>query len=97
MAASPKWKVYSADGEYRAAVKYPEDAAALVDFLGEGATIRASHDKRWTVWTEGKDGRASESYDQVASTVADNEDAAAVAAVQRMIRERDKKAQEAGK
>jgi len=64
MAASPFWKVYDAAGEYQAACKRPEEAACLVDFLGEGATIRAGHDR--VVWTEGKDGRASDSYDAVA-------------------------------
>lgn len=67
MAASPKWKVYMGD-EYRAACKYVEDAAALVAFLGDGATIRSGH--RLVLWTEGKETEAAgESYDSVAATV----------------------------
>lgn len=68
MAASPRWKVYSADIEYRAACKYVEDAAALVAMLGDGATIRAGH--RRIVWTEGQEAQpAAESYDFVYSVV----------------------------
>jgi hypothetical protein len=33
MATSPQYKVYSSTGEYRAAVRYPEDAAILVAIL----------------------------------------------------------------
>lgn len=43
MAASPMWKVYDADGTYQAACKEPEAAAALVEFYGPGATVRADH------------------------------------------------------
>lgn len=72
MAASPRWKVYSRQGEYLAAVKYPEDAAALVSCLSDGATIRDGHPARRTVWTEGaEDQPAGESFDHVAHTIAD--------------------------
>jgi hypothetical protein len=64
MAASPRFKVYAADGEYRGSLKYVEDAAALVALLGRGATIRDGHRK--VVWTEGVDGDAADSYDTVA-------------------------------
>jgi len=65
MAATPGWKVYSKDGEYLASFKYPEHAAALVGALGvDGTTIRWVH--VLTVWTEGVDGHAGESYDVVA-------------------------------
>ncbi len=64
MASSPVIKVYTASGEYEGSVKHWESAAALVSMLGEGATIRHNH--RHIVWTEGKDGSASESYDTVA-------------------------------
>lgn len=68
MAASPRWKVYSADGEYRAACKYPEDAASLVSFLGDGATLRDGHRVRDVVWREGaEDQPAGESFDHVAA------------------------------
>jgi hypothetical protein len=65
MAAAPSWKVYSDSGEYLASCKYPEHAAALVAALGvDGTTIRWVH--VLTVWTEGVDGHAGESYDVVA-------------------------------
>jgi hypothetical protein len=35
-----------------------------MDFYGDGSTIRLDH--RRIVWTEGKDGKASESYDETA-------------------------------
>ena len=64
MAGSPDWKVYNEEREYRAACKSVEEAAVLVSFLGDGATIRFNHGM--VVWTEGTDGQASESYDHVA-------------------------------
>ena len=68
MAASPMWKVYSAEREYRAACKAVEEAARLVAFLGDGATIRAEH--TLILWTEGAEGQsAAESYDHVAEVV----------------------------
>lgn len=39
MAATPRFKIFDADGEYQAATKRPEEAAAVVALLGEGATI----------------------------------------------------------
>ena len=68
MAASPKYKVYTADNEYIASVKYPDIAGALVSVLGEGSTIRIEHKR--IVWTEGKEAQpAGESYDFVAEVV----------------------------
>ena len=75
MGASPEWKVYDRQGEYRAACTHPSEAAAVVALLGEGATIRYQH--RRIVWKEGSpsvyiprqrrgDGYAAESYDEVA-------------------------------
>lgn len=67
MAASPTWKVY-ANKDYRAACKAVEEAACLVAFLGDGATIRCEH--TLIVWTEGEEDQpAAESYDHVAETV----------------------------
>lgn len=55
------FKVYAANGEYRGECKYAEDAAALVSFQGEGATIK--YDGA-VVWKEGaEDQEAAESYD----------------------------------
>lgn len=68
MAASPNYKVYSPAGEYEASCKHVESAAALVAFLGDGATIRYLHKR--TVWTEGKEAQpAAESYDYVVDHV----------------------------
>lgn len=70
MAASPRFKVYTPDGEYIAACKYSEDAAMLASLgYGKGATIRDGHTKRSIVWTEGVDGDGSESYDLVAAHI----------------------------
>jgi hypothetical protein len=55
MAASPKYKVYSPDGEYRASFKYPADASALVAFLGDGATLRWDHSAKLVLWREGSE------------------------------------------
>lgn len=66
MASSPRYKVYSADEEYRACFKHLEDAASFVAFLGKGATIRDGHSKRHVVWHEGhEDQSAAESFDYV--------------------------------
>lgn len=68
MAAAPLWKVYNSAKEYRAACKGVEEAAVLVAFLGEGATIRCEH--TLVLWIEGKEKQpASESYDHVVETV----------------------------
>jgi hypothetical protein len=69
MAASPRFKVYSASGEYIAACKFPEAAAAIIAAIGyDGWTIRDGH--RRIVWLEGTETQsASESYDNVAYVV----------------------------
>ena len=72
MAASPRYKVYTAEGEYEAAVKHPEIAAVVVYVLGEGATVRAGHQR--IVWTEGIDGCAGESYDAAGTVIAERSD-----------------------
>jgi hypothetical protein len=67
MAGSPIWKVYTDANEYIASCKYLEDAAILV--AGQGSaetTIRYGHARTHIIWTEGKDGKAFESYDAVA-------------------------------
>jgi len=66
MGATPNIKVYTPTGEYVAAFKYYEDAAALVALRGAGTTIRSGHAASWTLWTEGTDGNAADSYDAVA-------------------------------
>lgn len=63
--ARTDWKVYKPDGEYTAATKDPEEAAALIEFLGEGAQIKYQH--HTLAWTEGKEIQpAGASYDYVA-------------------------------
>ena len=75
--ATPIWKIYLGK-EYRAACKYIEDAAALVAFLGDGATIRYDH--RDIVWTEGAETQpAGESYDHGATVANGRVDALAKA------------------
>ena len=71
MAQSPQFKVYDRNGTYQAACKEPQQAAALMAFLGEGATIRCGHGA--IVWREGRgeDGWACDSYDRVTVTVWD--------------------------
>jgi hypothetical protein len=53
MAGTPRFKVFDAAGEYLAATKRPEEAAAVVAFLGHGAEIRDGHAKKDCVWREG--------------------------------------------
>lgn len=68
MAASPRWKVYDAEGEYEGCAKHAEIAGAMVGMMGEGATIRDNH--RRIVWREGAEHvTAAESVDACAETV----------------------------
>ena len=66
MAASPPFKVYTRDGDYRAACKLASDAAVLVSTYGEGSTIRWGHRVKDIVYTDGVDGDAFESFDNAA-------------------------------
>ena len=69
MARTPYYKVYDANGDYRASTKHPAEAAAVITLLGKGATIRASDHKR-ILWHEGQEeDTASNSYDFVTQTV----------------------------
>lgn len=75
MARTPEYKVYSPDGEYLAACRYPMHAAALVGIHGEGGTIRQGHSL--VLWIEGAEGwDAAESYDRTAEIVRLREEAA---------------------
>ena len=69
MAASLRWKIYTRENQYIASCRYLATAAALMAFLGDGATIRDGHTKRHTVYTEGISGNAAESYDYVVEYV----------------------------
>lgn len=72
MAGTPEFKVYSLGGEYVACFKYPSDAAAFTSILGDGASVRSGHNKKFTVWTEGSENfRAGESYDRAGELIAE--------------------------
>jgi hypothetical protein len=64
---TPRFKVYTEDGEYIAATKDPEDAAMVLAGRGRdgwGMTIRDGHRKKDIVYTLGIDQpHAGESYD----------------------------------
>jgi len=63
MASAPGWKCYL-NGQYMAATKYAEDAAALVAAWGSGVVYWQHKAK---VWIEGLDGMAADSFDLAAS------------------------------
>ena len=69
LGATPQYKVFSAENEYVASIKYPSDAAAFVSILGEGATVRNGHAKKDVLWTEGITGNAFDSYDHAAEVM----------------------------
>lgn len=63
------YKVHNPAGVHVADCKHVEEAACLVAFLGDDASIRVGP---LVVWHEGKEDQpAGESYDQVAQTVHD--------------------------
>lgn len=65
MAATPRWKIFDSHGKYQASCHELEAAAALMAFYGDGSTVRTGHCLRHIVYTEGKDGLSSESFDSV--------------------------------
>ena len=65
MGASPNYKVFNPAGEYIAATVHLEDAAAIVALYGKGASIRDGHAMSRTLWVDGSDGSAADSYDRV--------------------------------
>lgn len=68
MAGTPRFKVFSPDGEYVASAKTPEVAAMVVGGL-DGGVIRDSSTNGPIVWTDGRDGFAGDSYNYVAEVV----------------------------
>jgi hypothetical protein len=62
----PPIKVHAPDGEFVAACRYAEDAAAIVAARGPGSTIRMF---ARVLWTEGLDGHAADGYDNVAAHI----------------------------
>ena len=69
MARTPGLKVYTPTKEYVASCKYAEDAAAVCGAYGPGATIRLGHRVKDTVYTDGVDGEAAQSWDEAAIIV----------------------------
>ena len=69
MAAAPRYKVYADDGSYQAAVKELEAGAMLMLLYGPGATVRDGHSPARTLWTEGVDGVAGDSYDDAVNAM----------------------------
>ena len=68
MAASPRYKLFDAEGTYQASSKQPELLAACIGLLGAGAKIKDGRDLKRVLWTEGEDadGIGFDSYDEVA-------------------------------
>jgi hypothetical protein len=68
--STPVWKIYTASGEYIAACKHSEDAAAVVSLHGQGATVRHNHGH--VVWREGaEEFSAGDSYDLASNLMLD--------------------------
>lgn len=66
MSGTPKWKVYL-DGEYVAACKHAEDAAAIVAMSNSGVV---KYDHKTVVWNEGSEEfSACDSYDRAAQVM----------------------------
>ncbi len=74
MAASPNYKVFNSENQYRASFYDPSEAAVFIGIMGEGWTIRNGHSKRNILWHEGyEEQSASENYDFVLETVSRRE------------------------
>ena len=70
-----QWTIYSSLGEYLASVKVGEHAGMLLSCLDDpGATIRLGRGRQ-IAWTDGVDGNAADSFDEVAFHLADWVDA----------------------
>ena len=67
MAASPRFKVYDSNGTYQASAREVAAAVVVAAFYGSGSTVRTSHSKKYTVWTDGEMQGAS--YDEIAAIV----------------------------
>tara|TARA_Y100000310_G_scaffold7229_1_gene7940 strand:+ start:623 stop:844 length:222 start_codon:yes stop_codon:yes gene_type:complete len=64
MATSPRWKVYTAEGEYIASVKHPKYGAMILAGIGvTGTTIRDG--LGGVIFIDFVDADASNSYDTV--------------------------------
>ena len=75
MASAPHLKVFNPSGEYIAACKFYEDAAALAALNGNGSSVRLGHSKKDTLWMEGSERiSAAESYDEAAQIMRERKD-----------------------
>lgn len=69
MAAAPRWKIYTPDGEYVASTKRTTEAALVVGSLGRGAKVKYNHNI--PVWHEGHEVVTAAQYPrQAARTMA---------------------------
>lgn len=60
---APQWKIFDQTGLYMGSLHEPTDAAFVIANYSKGAQVRFGRDPQDTVWTEGVDGEAGESYD----------------------------------
>lgn len=67
--ATPRIKVFDAQGRYQASTHDYAAAACLMGLYGEGATIRLGHSKKDVIWTEGRDGSVAENYDLLSEVI----------------------------
>ncbi len=59
---TPQWKIFTAAGVYMGSLHDATDAAILIANY-DGGSVRYGHEKKDTVWTQGVDGDAGESFD----------------------------------
>ncbi len=60
---APQWKIFDAQGLYMGSLHEPTDAAFVIGNYAHGSQVRFGRDPQDTVWTEGVDGLAGDSYD----------------------------------
>lgn len=60
---APQWKIFDAQGLYMGSLHDPTDAAAVIANYADGSQVRFGRDIEDTVWTEGVDGQAGDSFD----------------------------------
>lgn len=82
--ATPRIKIFDAQGQYQASTHDYAAAACLMGLYGEGATVRLGHGKKDVIWTEGQDGRAADNFDLL-SEVIEARDARVAASLDRMM------------
>lgn len=68
--ATPRIKIFDAEGQYQASTHDYAAAGALMGLYGDGATVRLGHSKKDIIWTEGQDGSAYECYELIADAIA---------------------------